>query len=80
LTRGSEPAFPKLGWQRRGASIHDCFYSATYGSRGAVIVLMLWLYLMGAVILIGGEINAEIARAADHPVVQKEGSDRSRSA
>jgi membrane protein len=55
-------------------------YSATYGSLGAVIVLMLWLYLMGAVILIGGEINAEIAQAADHPLVQKDGSDCPRSA
>jgi membrane protein len=54
-------------------------YSATYGSIGAVVVLMLWLYLMGAVILIGGEINAEIAHAADKPVVQKEGSNRPRS-
>jgi membrane protein len=49
-------------------------YSATYGSLGAVIVLMLWLYLMGAVILIGGEVNVEIAHAADRPLVQKEGS------
>jgi membrane protein len=47
-------------------------YSATYGSLGAVVVLMLWLYLMGAVILIGGELNAELVRAADKPVVQKE--------
>ena len=53
-------------------------YSATYGSIGAVIVLMLWLYLMGAVILIGGEINAEIAHAADMPTVQKEESVRQR--
>lgn len=49
-------------------------YSATYGSLGAVVVLMLWLYLMGAVILIGGEINAEIAHATDIPIIQKEGS------
>jgi membrane protein len=49
-------------------------YSATYGSLGAVIVLMLWLYLMGAVILIGGEVNAEIAHAADRSLVQNEGS------
>jgi membrane protein len=49
-------------------------YSATYGSLGAVIVLMLWLYLMGAVILIGGEVNAEIAHAVDRPLVQREGS------
>src|SRR5262249_14929219 len=29
-------------------------YSVTYGSLWAVIVLMLWLYLMGMVLLIGG--------------------------
>jgi membrane protein len=33
-------------------------YDATYGSIGAVIVLMLWLYMAGLVILFGSEINA----------------------
>ena len=33
-------------------------YSATYGSIGAVIVLMLWFYLVGLVILVGAEIDA----------------------
>lgn len=33
-------------------------YSTTYGSIGAVIILMLWLYIAGLVILIGSEINA----------------------
>jgi membrane protein len=42
-------------------------YSATYGSLGAVIVLMLWLYLMGLVILIGGEINNEIEKLTCEP-------------
>lgn len=39
-------------------------YNATYGSLGAVIILMLWFYLTGAAILIGGEINSEIEHAA----------------
>jgi membrane protein len=33
-------------------------YSATYGSIGAVIILMLWLYIAGLVILIGAEVNS----------------------
>jgi hypothetical protein len=39
-------------------------YSATYGSIGGVILLMLWLYLTGLVLLVGAEINAEIEHAA----------------
>jgi membrane protein len=35
-------------------------YSATYGSLGAVIILMLWFYLTGTAILLGGEINCEL--------------------
>lgn len=37
-------------------------YSVTYGSLGALIVLMLWFYLTGAAILLGGEINCELER------------------
>ncbi len=32
-------------------------YNATYGSIGAIIILMLWLYFAGLVILVGSEIN-----------------------
>ena len=35
-------------------------YSVTYGSLGAVIILMLWFYLSGVAILIGGEVNGEL--------------------
>ena len=39
-------------------------YSKTYGSLGAVIILLLWLYITGFTIMIGGEVNSEIGRAA----------------
>ena len=32
-------------------------YSATYGSLGAAVILMLWLYITGFAILFGGEVN-----------------------
>ena len=39
-------------------------YSVVYGSLGAVIILMLWFYLTGVAILVGGEVNAIIEQAA----------------
>jgi membrane protein len=42
--------------------------SATYGSLGAVITLMLWLYLVSIMLLVGGEINSELGG----PVVDDE--------
>ena len=39
-------------------------YEAMYARLGAPVVLLLWFYLLGLAILVGGEINAEIERAS----------------
>ena len=38
-------------------------YSVTYGSLGAVIILLTWFYITGLMLLIGAEINSEIEAA-----------------
>jgi membrane protein len=39
-------------------------YSKTYGSLGAVMILMLWFYITGLAFLLGGQINSTIEHAA----------------
>jgi membrane protein len=39
-------------------------YDAAYGTIGGIIVLMLWFYLSGFVIVVGAEMNAEIEHAS----------------
>ena len=40
-------------------------YNRIYGQLGAVVILMLWLYVTGLVVLIGIEVNAVLARRAE---------------
>lgn len=39
-------------------------FSLTYGSLGAVIILLTWFYITGLMLLLGAEINSEIEGAA----------------
>jgi membrane protein len=39
-------------------------YSVTYGSLGAVIILLTWFYMTGLMLLVGAEINSQIEAAA----------------
>ena len=39
-------------------------FSKTYGSLGAVMILMLWFYITGLAFLLGGQINSTIEHAA----------------
>lgn len=42
-------------------------YNRAYGSLGAVIILMLWMFLTGTAILIGGSINSVLYEMAMEP-------------
>ncbi len=60
-------AFATVGWQLVSLAFSYYVntmgnYSATYGSLGGVIVLMIWFYISGIIIITGGEINALLKR------------------
>ena len=57
-------------------------YNATYGSLGAVIVFLTWLYLTAYIVLLGAELNSELeqraaARPGHAPTPQRPHSPRS---
>jgi membrane protein len=49
-------------------------YTRTYGSLGAAMILLVWLYVTSLAFLIGGEINAKIEGA--QPVAFPQSHDR----
>ena len=76
LTPGA--AIGILGWI--GASLalrvylhFSTSYSLTYGSLGAVIILLTWFYITGLMLLTGAEINAEIEAAAAEKLLKETG-------
>lgn len=49
-------------------------FSLTYGSLGAVIVLLTWFYISGLMLLLGAELNSEIqATVAENKLNQNDG-------
>src|SRR5206468_12038746 len=45
-------------------------YDATYGTLGAVIVLLTWMYLSSQVVLVGAEINKLLTPAEDKAKIE----------
>jgi membrane protein len=67
--------FATLGWIAASGLLRLYFhfftsYAKTYGSLGAVMMLMTWLYVSGIMLLLGAEFNkiieVEAVRARDH--------------
>ncbi|QBP43030.1 YihY/virulence factor BrkB family protein [Paenisporosarcina antarctica] len=49
-------------------------YSATYGSIGGIIVLMMWLYFSGTILMVGGQINAVMQERKEKLDMKKAGA------
>jgi len=45
-------------------------YNATYGSLGAVVVFLTWLYLTAYILLMGGELNSELEKQTTAKTVE----------
>ena len=76
LTPGA--AMGTLGWlvASFGLRIYLHFYNtynATYGSLGAVIILLTWFYITGLMLLFGGEFNSEIEAASAEKKLAEQG-------
>ena len=47
-------------------------YSVTYGSLGALIILLMWFYITGLMLLLGAEFNSELEAAAVEARLEKD--------
>ncbi|WP_062352983.1 YihY/virulence factor BrkB family protein [Bacillus kwashiorkori] len=62
--------FSTIGWMAVSIGFsfyvnHFANYTSTYGGLGAIIVLMIWFYLSGVILIMGGEINAILGEDDD---------------
>jgi len=49
-------------------------YSVTYGSLGAVVILLMWFYITGLMLLLGAEVNGQIEAAAAEKTLEEQQS------
>jgi membrane protein len=54
-------------------------YTVTYGSLGAVIILLTWFYITGLMLLLGAEINGQIEAAAAERILQAQSAESASS-
>jgi membrane protein len=47
-------------------------YNKAYGSLGAVIILMLWMYITGLALLLGGTINSVLTEMSEKRIIEAE--------
>jgi membrane protein len=62
---------------------HFAAYDKTYGSLGAVMILLLWMYMLALFLLLGGELNAfleELSCGRSQQEVQREDLERETTA
>jgi membrane protein len=45
-------------------------YGETYGALGAVIILLMWFYISGFIVVLGAEINAEMERQTERDTTE----------
>jgi len=51
---------------------HFAHFNKTYGTLGAAIALMTWLYWTGFGMLVGAELNSELAKISDKGPVEEQ--------